>query len=221
MAAEAAKRKLDQAPAAQHQLAAARDRIMQNLLLESVLEKTVTPRSTQGLYEEQTKLTQGSMEYKARQIVVATQAEADEVRKQAAQKNADFGALAANRSIDPATKFSGGDLGYFTPDVMPDPYKAALKSAKAGDLIGPFRADTGFVVMKIDDVRPERPIDFDAAKPQIIKFQTLAVTKDVIDDLRKDAKIKILVEQPKPAAGAQREPDSAPAPAANSPRTSP
>jgi len=220
MAAEAAKRKLDLSPAAQRRLAAAHDRMMQTLLLESVLEKTITPKSTQGLYEEQAKLVQGSMEYRARQIVVATPQEADEVRRQASQKNADFGALAAQRSIDPATKFNGGDLGYFTGDVMPDAYKVALKDAKTGALVGPFKTEAGFVVLKVEDVRPERPIDFDAAKPQIIKFQTLAVTKDVIDDLRKQAKIKILVEQPKTTPGAPREPESAPPPAAaNTPVT--
>jgi peptidyl-prolyl cis-trans isomerase C len=213
LAAEAQRRKLDQSPAAQRRLAAAHDRIMQSLLLESVLEKTITPRSTQGLYEEQVKLTSGQMQYRARQIVVATPAEAEEVRRQAAQKNADFGALAAARSIDPATRFGGGDLGFFTTDVMPEPYAAALKDAKVGDLVGPFRTEAGYVLMKVDEVRPEPPIDLDAAKPQIIRFQTYAVVKDVIDDLRKDAKIKILVQSPKSAPGAPREPASAPSPA--------
>jgi peptidyl-prolyl cis-trans isomerase C len=224
LAAEAARRKLDQSPAAQRRLASARDRILQDLLLESVLEKAITPRSTQGLYEEQLKRFQASMQYKARQIVVATQPEADEVRKQALQKNADFAALATARSTDPATRFDGGELGYFTTDVMPEPYGEALKSAKAGDLVGPFKTEAGFVVLKVEDVRPEPPIDLEAAKPQIIKFQTFAVVKDVIDGLRKDAKIKILIDQPKP--GAAREPDSAspaapPVPGANAPAPTP
>ncbi|MDB5454092.1 MAG: peptidylprolyl isomerase [Caulobacteraceae bacterium] len=215
LAAEAAKRKLDQSPAAQRRLASARDRILQDLLLESVLEKAITPRSTMGLYEEQLKRFQASMQYKARQIVVATQPEADEVKKQALQKNADFAALATSRSTDAATRFDGGELGYFTTDVMPEPYGVALKDAKTGDLVGPFKTDAGFVLLKVEDARPEPPIDLEAAKPQIIKFQTFAVVKDVIDGLRKDAKIKILLDQPKP--GVQREPDSAPpAPGADS-----
>ena len=36
------------------------------------------------------------------------------------------------RSTDAATRFNGGDLGYFTADVMPDTYSAALKDSVPG-----------------------------------------------------------------------------------------
>lgn len=224
LANEATRRKLDQTPAAQRRLAAAHDRIMQDLLVESTLEKAITPRSTMGLYEEQLKRFQASMQFKARQIVVATLPEAEEVKKQALQKNADFGALATARSTDAATRFDGGELGYFTTDVMPEPYAAALKDAKTGALVGPFKTEAGFVILKVEDARPEPPISLEEAKPQIIKFQTLDEVRELIENVRKDAKVKILIDQAKPAASAQREPASAPPPqpgAANAPRSAP
>jgi peptidyl-prolyl cis-trans isomerase C len=210
LAAEALKRKLDQSPAAQRRLAAARDRILNDLLVESVLEKAITDKSTMGLYQEQLKHFQASMEYKARQIVVPDEAAAQEVKKQAMQKNADFAALAAARSADPATRFDGGELGYFTTDVMPDAYGAALKDANPGDVVGPFKTDAGWVVLKLEDKRPEPPISLEEAKPQIIKFQTLDEVRELLETVRKDAKITRLIETPKDVPGSAREPDSAP-----------
>ena len=52
------------------------------------------------------------------------------------------------RSIDAATRFNGGDLGYFTIDVMPEPYGAALKAAKAGQIVGPFQVDAGCALVE-------------------------------------------------------------------------
>jgi peptidyl-prolyl cis-trans isomerase C len=210
LAAEALKRKLDASPAAQRRLAAARDRILNDLLVESVLEKAITEKSTMGLYQEQLKHFQASMEYKARQIVVPDEAAAQEVRKQAMQKNADFAALASARSTDPATRFDGGELGYFTTDVMPEAYGAALKDAKPGDIVGPFRTDAGWVVLQLEDKRPEPPISLEEARPQIVKFQTLDEVRELLENVRKDAKVKRLVEAPKDVPGAAREPDSAP-----------
>ena len=53
--------------------------------------------------------------------MVATAAEAEAVKKLLAT-GASFEALAMERSTDAATRFNGGDLGYFTTDVMPEAY---------------------------------------------------------------------------------------------------
>lgn len=211
LAAEAVKRGLDKDPAAQRRLAAARERILGDLLVEQVVEKAVNDNAINGLYQEQLKLSGRSMEYKARQIITATQAEAEEVKKLAMQKNADFAALASVRSIDPATRFDGGDLGYFTADVMPEPYGVALKDARPGDVVGPFQTEAGWVVLKLEDKRPEPPLSLDAAKPQIVRFLTYDEVRELLENVRKGAKVKMLIEAPRDTPGAPREPASAPA----------
>ncbi len=90
--------------------------------------------------------------------MVPTQADAEADKKLLIAAGASFETLAMERSTDAATRFNGGDLGYFTTDVMPPGYEAALKDAKAGDLIGPFHTDAGWVVMKVEDRRPEEQI---------------------------------------------------------------
>lgn len=220
LAGEALKRKLDQDPAAQRRLAAARERILGDLLVESVVDKAVNESAIRGLYQEQLRLAPPAVEFKARQIITETQAEADAVRKLVSQPGAVFEALATTRSIDQATRFDGGQLGYFTADSMPEPYGVALKDAKVGDVVGPFKTEAGFVVVKVEDRRPEAPITLDAAKPQIVRFLTYDEVRDLLENVRKGAKVKMLVEPVKDVPGAAKEPDSAPI-AASAPPAAP
>jgi peptidyl-prolyl cis-trans isomerase C len=128
---------------AQRRLAAARERILGDMLVEGVVEKAVNENAIRKLYAEQQKLSKRSEEIRARQIMVGSQADAESVKKLLAA-GASFDALAMERSTDPATRFNGGDLGYFTLDVMPEPYGVALKDAQKGALVGPFQAEGGW-----------------------------------------------------------------------------
>jgi peptidyl-prolyl cis-trans isomerase C len=209
LAAEAQKRKLDQSPMAQRRLAAARERIMGDMLVETSVEKAVNDNAIRGLYADFQKSSRPAEEFHARQIITPTQADA-EADKKLLTAGASFESLAMAKSTDAATRFSGGDLGYFTTDVMPDGYEAALKDAKPGSLVGPFHIDSGWVIMKVEDRRPEEQIGIDAARPQIVRFLTYNRVRDLLEDLRKGAKVTVLIP---PATGASREPSSAPPPA--------
>ncbi|WP_374575910.1 peptidyl-prolyl cis-trans isomerase [Phenylobacterium sp.] len=209
LAAEALKRKLDKDPVAQRRLAAARERILGDMLVESVVAGAVNDNAIKGLYQEQLKLAKQSEEIRARQIVVATQEEAEAVKKLLAT-GASFEALAMERSTDTATRFNGGDLGYFTTDVMPEAYEAALKDAKVGEVVGPIRVDDGWALVKVEDRRSEAPITLEAARPQIVRFLTYDQIRDLLEKLRARAKIKTLIGPPQDVPGQPQEPASAP-----------
>ena len=211
LAAEALKRKLDKDPAAQRRLAAARERILGDMLVESTVSDAVNENAIRGLYQEQLKLAKQSEEIHARQIVLANQAEAEAVKKLLAA-GASFEALAMERSTDAATRFNGGDLGYFTTDVMPQAYEANLKAAKTGQVVGPFQIDSGWVLVKVEDRRMEQPITLDAARPQIVRFLTYDQVRDLLEKLRGRSKVQILIKPAQDVPGAPKEPASAPAP---------
>lgn len=211
LAGEALKRKLDKDPVAQRRLAAARERILGDILVESVVADAVNENAIRGLYQEQLKLAKRAEEIHARQIVLPTQAEAEAVRKMA-QSGASFEALAMEKSTDSATRFNGGDMGYFTTDVMPEAYAGALKTAKAGQLIGPIPVDGGFTLLKVEDRRLEPPLTFEAARPQIVRFLTYDQIRDQLEKLRARSKIVRLVK----ADGA-----GAPVPPADAPKITP
>jgi len=216
LAEEAIKRKLDRDPAAQRRLAAARERILGDMLVESVVTDAVSENAVRGLYQEQQKLAKTSEQIRARQIVSTTQEEAEAIKKLLAT-GASFEALAMERSVDAATRFNGGDLGYFTTDVMPDAYETALKTAKPGEIAGPFAVEGGWALVKVEDRKPEEPITLEAARPQIVRFLTYDQIRDLLEKLRSRAKPEYLVKAPPPAPGQPQEPASAPPAAAPAP----
>jgi peptidyl-prolyl cis-trans isomerase C len=208
LAAEAVRRKLDKDPSAQRRLAAAHDRVLGDLLVETTVADAVTEKNIRDLYDEQQKLAKRSQEIHARQIVLATAADAEQVKKLLAT-GASFEALAMERSRDAATRFNGGDLGYFTADVMPEAYDAALKGAKAGQVVGPIPVQGGFAVLRVEDVREEQPTPIEAARPQIVRFLTYDRIRDLLEKLRAKAKVETLVK-PEPGAPKAVPPADAP-----------
>jgi peptidyl-prolyl cis-trans isomerase C len=205
LAAEAMRRDVEADPAIRRRLAADRDRILGEVLVQKIVEQAVNEGAIRGLYEEQRKLAKPSDQFHARQIVVASQAEAESIRK-LLSSGASFEALAAQRSTDAATRFNGGDLGYFTADTMPDAYGGALKTAKAGDVLGPIQADAGWVLLKVEDRRPEPPMSLEAARPQIVRFLTYDQVRDLLQQLRSKAKVQVLIAQNPSMAPAQPTP---------------
>jgi peptidyl-prolyl cis-trans isomerase C len=211
LAGEATKRNLANDPRTKRRLAAARERILGDMLVESMVEKTVSESSIRGLYDEELKLSKQADEFHARQIVLSNQADAQAVKKLLAAGGS-FDTLAMQRSVDAATRFNGGDLGYFTIDVMPPAYADVLKTTKTGDLLGPFQTDAGWVVMKVEDRRLETPVSLEAARPQIVRFLTYNEVRDLLEKLRRRSQVKLLIPPPVKSPDAAPEPASAPPP---------
>jgi peptidyl-prolyl cis-trans isomerase C len=107
---------------------------------------------------------------------------------------ASFEALALEKSTDTATRFNGGDMGYFTTDVMPAAYGAALKGARRGQMVGPVAVDGGYALIRVEDRRLEAPLTFEAARPQIVRFLTYDQIRDLLEKLRGRSKIANLVK---------------------------
>ncbi len=218
LAAEAVRLKLDRDPAAQRRLAASRERILGDLLVEREVSGAASENAVRGLYQEQMKLARQSEQIRARQILVASQAEAAIIKAQLAS-GAAFEALAMERSIDAATRFNGGDLGFFTTDIMPQAYETALKAAKTGDIVGPIQVDGGWAILRVEDRKLEDPITLEAARPQIVRYLTFDRIKDLLERLRGHSKIQPLIPPPAKIAGQAVEPAAAPPPSAAPPVT--
>ena len=209
LAREAGSRRLDRDAVVRRKLAAARDKVMGDALIETEIDKAVNEAAIRQLYAEQQKKQKGGEEFHARQIILPTQADAEGVKKLLFAGGA-FEALAMQRSTDQTTRFSGGDLGWFTPDSMPDAYGAALKAATPGQVLGPFQTDSGWVLVRMDERRPETPISMEEARPQIVRFLTYDQIRVLLSGLRSRTKVQVLTAPAAPNSG--REPASAPTP---------
>ena len=209
LAVEAVRRGLDKDAAARRRLTAARDRALADLVLETSVGKAVTDQAVNGLYQEMLRNEAPSVGLRLRQIVLSSQAEAQQVKLLLSQ-GASFDAMAAERSVDASTRFRGGEMGPLTADMLSQAYAGPLKNAKAGQLVGPFKTDVGWVVARVDDRRQEPPITLDMARPQIIRFLTYDQVKDLILNLRHRAKLVTLLPPPVEGPGGAQEPASAP-----------
>lgn len=221
LAKEAKRRGLDKSPLAQRRLAAARERILGDMLVEKKVDESIDEDKIQALYNEQLRLAKQSEEIRARLILVKTQADAQGISNLLAT-GASFEALAMERSIDQSTRFNGGDLGYFTTDVMPDSYAQALKGAKAGQTVGPFQTDGGWALLRVEDRREEQPLSLEQARPQILRFLTYDEVRQLLQKLRSETKVQILLKgDPLTVPGAPQEPASAPAASLRPPEAAP
>ena len=215
LAAEAARQGLDKDAVVRRRLQAAHDKLLGDVLVESVVDKAVNDSAIRALYDEQQRLSHTTEEIRARQIIVPTEQDADAVKNLLAT-GANFDTLAMQRSTDAATRFNGGDLGYFTLDAMPEAYGAAMKTAKIGDTVGPFKVDGGFAVVHVEDRRPEKPIGLEEARPQIVRFLTYDQIRTLLNKLRSGTRVRMLI----PDTSTQGAPEPASAPPAAAPAAS-
>ena len=206
LATEAERRGLDNSALAQRRLAATRERILGDMLVETVVNGTISDRAVETIYQEQVRQARTSEEIRTRLILSRTRAEADAVVGILAQ-GAVFEAVAMERSIDEATRFSGGDLGYSTLDVMPEAYATALTDKPAGSTVGPFQTEGGWAVLRVEDRRRETPPTLEQARPQIVRYLTYEGVRQLLEELRGKAKVDVLLAQ---EAGRSQEPASAP-----------
>ncbi|WP_396595071.1 peptidyl-prolyl cis-trans isomerase [Brevundimonas sp. R86498] len=214
LAREAERRGLDNSALAQRRLDATRERILGDMLVENVVNGAISDQAVQTLYQEQLRLARTSEEIRVRLILSRTKAEADAVIGILGQ-GASFEAVAQERSVDEATRFSGGDLGYSTADVMPQAYANALRNAPAGSTVGPFQTEGGWAVLRVEDRRRESPPTLDQARPQIVRYLTYEGVRQLLEELRGKAEVNVLLtaENGAPQEPASAAPAATPAPA--------
>ena len=144
---------------------------------------------------------QDKNEYKARHILVKTEAEA-KVLIDELKKGADFIELAKTKSTGPSGP-NGGDLGWFSPNAMVAPFSEAVQKMEKGKYTEtPVKTEFGFHIIKLDDKRELKLPGLDAVKPQIKRVIEQEKMKEYVQSLRAAADVKILInlaDEKKPA----------------------
>ncbi len=200
---------LDRSISAQRRLAAARDRILGDMLVDNTIDRVVDEKTVKAHYDEQVRLSKQSEEIRARIILVKTRDDALAVMKQV-QSGGLFEAVAMERSIDQATRFNGGDMGYFTTDMMPNAFKPVLMTAKTGDTVGPVQTDGGWAILRVEDRRPEQLPTLEEERPVIMRYLIYNQVAGVLRNLRDHAKVERLIPKSAMSDGEDQEPASAP-----------
>lgn len=208
---------LDQTPDNIARLDNAQRMVLSQLAAEHFMESApISDTDIQKSYDEQI----GAMkqtEYKARHILVETEAQAKDIIKKL-QKGEKFADLAKKHSKDPGSKNSGGDLGWFNPQQMVAPFSAAVATLKNGEYSqAPVQTQFGWHVIQLEDSRDQTPPPLEAVKDQLRSMLQTQKLQQHITDLMTKAKIERT--QP-PAQQKKEEPAQAPASAEPAPAQS-
>jgi len=174
-------------------LATARERVLGNMRVERHLRDTVNETTIRRMYEEQAKLAARGDEVRARHILVEEKAQADDLLK-ALDAGKDFATLAIENSIDEGSAGDGGDLGYFTQDMLEADFTRPIFNAGKGERIGPIKTEFGWHIIEVLDQRPAQQPSFETLKPQIANFMTFDAIQSLLKDLRAGSNVEILAE---------------------------
>lgn len=155
-------------------------------------------------------------EYKARHILVKTEAEAKKLIAEL-DKGADFAKLANKNSIDAKESQNGGDLGWFVSSQMVAPFSEAVAKLEKGKYTkAPVQTQFGWHVILREDSRAQTPPPLDSVKEQLTPFLQRKKVQTMVENLRKQAKVEILIPltEEKPKAAENAAPAAAATPAA-------
>ena len=138
----------------------------------------------------------GTKEYSVRHILVEKESDAKSIAaklKKGGKENT-FEKLAKANSKDPGSKDKGGDLGWIPvgdiPSAFVKPFGDAVMNLSKGQLSDPVQSQFGWHIIKLEDVRDLKIPALDEIKPQLTQRLQQQAVKQMIADLRKDAKIE-------------------------------
>jgi peptidyl-prolyl cis-trans isomerase C len=191
-------------------MALARTKLLMEALLQNEAKSAVTDEAMKKVYADAIKDVGNEQEVSARHILVESEDEAKTVAADL-KKGGDFAAIAKEKSKDPGSKDSGGDLGFFTKDQMvPEFAEAAFKLDK-GQVSDPVKSQFGWHVIRVDDKRAKQPPSFDQVKEQIENYVQRKAQAELIQKLRAEAKIEKLGAKPADPAPSANPDTKAPA----------
>ena len=170
--------------------------LVQNYLTRQIDAKA-TPSVLQALYQVELKNYTPQNEVRARHILVGTEKEAKDIIVKL-KAGADFAALADQYSLDKGPNgTNGGDLGYFTKDMMSPDFANAAFAMKAGEFSAkPIKTPFGWHVIKVEDKRKAAPPSFESVAeslkatfaqkeiPEIIRAEREKANVQVFDVLK-------------------------------------
>lgn len=183
------KENLETSPDVKRRVAIFEERVIQEVYLNQRIEQASTPEALRARYDQFVKDNPAKEQVSAHHILVASESEAKAIIVQI-NGGADFAKLAAEKSIDPAGKQNGGDLGYFSREEMVPEFSAAAFAMKAGELsAAPVKSQFGWHVIRVDARRQQQP-EFEEVREQLASEVQQETVNSVIAKLREGTRIE-------------------------------
>jgi peptidyl-prolyl cis-trans isomerase C len=201
VAEEAVRKGLDKAPETVETIDAMKQSVLANAYVTDYIKNNPVSDDMVKAEYERIKATITGDEYKARHILVETEAEAKDIIARLRKEPGAFAKLAMEKSTDTGSKTRGGDLGWFDlKRMVPEFGAAASKLEKGKFTLEPVRTQFGYHVILLEDSKPIQAPPMEEVKDQLSQQLQEQNLKKQIDALKAKAKIEISsVPAPAPA----------------------
>ncbi|WP_297493753.1 peptidylprolyl isomerase [Acidocella sp.] len=188
--AAALKEGLEKTPSVAQQMQAAANIKLENAYVQQKVMSQVTDAAVQAEYNKDYANKPGPEQVEARQILVATEAKAQDIIDQL-NKGADFAKLAQKYSIDPGAK-NGGELGWFSKDEMVPAFSdAAFALAPGKYTTKPVQTQFGWHVILCEAKRTAPTPKLADVQAQIKQQLGEAAVQSTLDAARNKVAIKL------------------------------
>ena len=221
LAKAAEDRKMGDTPDFKKRMDFARSKLLMETLLAQVAKDALTDQAMHQVYEDAVKQMGQEQEVHARHILIRAAPDDEKASKAAKEKieaiivrlkkGEDFAKVASEVTEDPSGKANGGDLGYFTKEQMVPEFSDVAFKLDKGQISDPVKTQFGWHVIKVEDKRVKPVPTFDEVKPQIEQFVTRKAQAQLVENLRKTAKIERLDKPAEAKPDDAAKPQAAPA----------
>lgn len=161
--------------------------LLARLYLERQAKKKQTKAKLLEMYEQYKRNNPPQEEMSAAHILLKTEKEAKDVIKQL-EKGADFAELA--NKVSENKGIEGGELGYFTREMMLPEFSEAAFRMKDGEISKiPVKTQYGWHVIKAGPRRLTEVPSFEKMEKELAQAQATQAVEEIVSDLRKKAKI--------------------------------
>ncbi len=189
--------------------------------IEDKVQEAVTEEELRARYEQDIASYTPPEEVNASHILVETEEEAKAILEQLAG-GADFAEIAREKSLDPGSKQSGGELGFFAKGQMVPEFEAEAFSLPPGEVSKePVKTQFGYHIVKVNEKRSQPVPSFEDVRDQILpvvqreKFEAMMTSlRDAADVERFGAATEAAEGEPaegEPAEGEPAEGEETPA----------
>ncbi|MBW6506451.1 MAG: peptidylprolyl isomerase [Rhodobacteraceae bacterium] len=158
-----------------------------SIMLDDAVASAITEEKLNAAYTAQFVSTGPVTEYNAAHILVATEDEAKAIKADI-DAGGDFAEIAKLKSTDGAAA-DGGALGWFTLDVMVEPFANAVGQMQAGQVAGPVETEYGWHVIKLSETRLADVPTLDSVRRQLETELQNAAVQDRLDQAVADAQV--------------------------------
>jgi peptidyl-prolyl cis-trans isomerase C len=193
VAEEAVKKGLDKSTEVTDQLDAIRTSVLANAYVQDYIKTNPVSDDAIKAEYERIKASVSGLEYKARHILVAKEAEAKDIIAKLKKDVGAFAKLATEKSKDPGSAAKGGELGWFDPKGMVPEFAAAVTKMEKGKFSDePVQSKFGYHVILLEDTRPIEPPPLDTVKPQLSQQLQQQNLQKHVEALKAAAKIEVV-----------------------------